>query len=258
MAIGTKKREIVFIDEEKCNGCGLCTPNCAEGAIQIIDGKARLVADNLCDGLGACLGHCPEGAITIITREANDFDEQAVEKHLGHKPTGSHEHLKINSMEEHMKEHLSGGCPSARVLNLDEHRSHSKKNALEELEKRPSQLSHWPVKLALIPPTAPFLRGRELLIAADCVGVAYPEVHDGLLEGKSIAIGCPKFDDVEFYTNKLVEMIKHGGITGITVVHMEVPCCGGLNYIAQQAVEKAGSDIPLKAVVIGIRGEKLL
>lgn len=258
MATKARVRQIVQIDEEKCNGCGLCVPNCAEGAIQIIDGKARLVADNLCDGLGACLGHCPEDAITVIERAAEDFDEKAVEKHLGHKG-GHHEHHHheenmSKTAREHMHAHMSGGCPGARVMNLQEERKASEGAARQ---RTPSALAHWPVKLILIPPHAPFLRGKELLLTADCVGVAHPELHNELLAGKAIAIACPKFDDAEFYIERLTDIVRESGITGIKVVHMEVPCCGGLNHIASEAVKNAGSDIPVERVVIGIRGDQL-
>jgi len=257
MTTKAKVRQIVQIDEEKCNGCGLCVPNCAEGAIRIIDGKARLVADNLCDGLGACMGHCPEDAITITERAADEFCEKAVEKHLGHK--GKHGHEEENmprAAAEHIHAHMSGGCPGARILDLNqEHKTGAPRN--ESRKRAPSRLSHWPIKLMLIPPNAPFLRGHELLLTADCVGVVHPALHDELLEGKAIAIACPKFDDVEYYLEKLTEIVKNSGITGITVVHMEVPCCSGLNSIARKAVENAGSDIPVKNIVIGIRGDQL-
>lgn len=257
MATRTRVRKIVHIDEDKCTGCGLCIPNCAEGAIQIIDGKAKLVADNLCDGLGACLGHCPEGAITIIEREAEDFDEEAVEKHLGHKE--KHGHFKENmprAAADHIRAHMSGGCPSARVMTLDDKVCDEDTPQTTRPRNR-SRLEHWPVKLILIPPHAPFLRGKELLLTADCVGIAHPDLHNELLGGKAVAIACPKFDDAEFYIDRLTDIVRESGITGITVAHMEVPCCGGLIHIARQAVKNAGSNIPVKTLMISLRGENL-
>lgn len=256
MTTKSSLREIVLIDEDKCTGCGDCIPSCAEGALQIIDGKAKLVADNLCDGLGACLGTCPEDAIRIVEREADEFDDEEVEKHLDHSENHSHHDQNRHNaaMKEHMQAHATGGCPGARMMDLQEETK--PEQAGGPRERQASQLSHWPIKLILLPPEAPFLRGKELLLAADCVGVAHPEMHSELLKGKAIAIACPKFDDTEFYIERMTEIVKHSGITGITVAHMEVPCCHGLNQIAEQAVKNAESDIPVKSIMIGIRGDQ--
>lgn len=217
-------RKIVRIDEEKCDGCGLCVPACPEGAIQIIDGKARLVSDTYCDGLGACLGHCPKDAITIEEREAEPFDEEAVQAHLE---------------TEH---HIAAACPSAQVMQF----------------KVPakSELAQWPIQLTLVPPQAPYLNNADLLIAADCTPFAYPQFHQDLLKGKTILIGCPKLDDVQFYIEKLAQIFSHNNIASVTVAHMEVPCCFGLTYIVKEALSQAGKDIPVEDITISIRGEK--
>ncbi len=237
------KRKIVLIDEEKCNGCGLCVPNCAEGAIQMVDGKARLIAENLCDGLGACLGECPEGAIAIIEREADAFDEHAVERRLreiGREPAPAHGHH-------------GGGfvCPSARVVTTDR-----AAGAGAPAGEVGSELTHWPVKLQLVPPTAPFFRGRELVVAADCAPVAFGDFHRRFLRGAAVVIQCPKFGEQGFVLDKLAGIMAEGGITGVTVVRMEVPCCGGLSWAVQKALQQSGRrDLPLREVVVGVRGD---
>ncbi|SHJ56133.1 4Fe-4S binding domain-containing protein [Malonomonas rubra DSM 5091] len=251
-------REMVKIDEDKCDGCGLCVPACAEGAIQIINGKAKLVADNLCDGLGACLGDCPQGAITIEKREADEFDEVAVEQHLKEigreetvrqhpaSPAGGCPSAQVKSFTP-----PTGGCPSAKLMNF------SKQEAADadQAGQRPSELCQWPVLLNLVPPTAPFLEGKELLLAADCGPFAYADFHKDILKGRSVVVGCPKFDDTQLYIEKLSAMIKAGGISKIVVAHMEVPCCSGLIAIAKQAIEKSGIDMPLEMIKIGIQGD---
>jgi len=229
------KRNIVKIDEEKCNGCGLCVPACAEGAIQIINGKAKLIADNLCDGLGACLGDCPQDAITIEQREADYFDEQAVTAPQSAVKAPVH----------------GGGCPSAQALKL----SPPKNSVAAKTETGPSQLGNWPVQLKLVPPSAPFLAGADLLLAADCVPFAYPDFHQKYLAGKTLLIGCPKLDDVEAYVEKLTAILSQNDIQRLTVLHMEVPCCTGLLSLARQALAASGKDIPFEAVTIGIKGD---
>ena len=204
-------RKIVRIDEELCDGCGQCIPKCAEGALQIIDGKARLVSDNYCDGLGACLGHCPQGAIHIIEREAKAFDEEAVHVHLTHK-----------------KRSPSPGTSSLR---------------------------QWPVQLNLVPSKAAFFDDHDLLVIADCVPLAYPNVHGSLLSKKSVVMGCPKFDDAQGYVKKLAAILKNNNVRSITVAHMEVPCCSGLLWIVKKAIEASGKQIPFERQVITIRGE---
>lgn len=239
-------RKIVKIDEDKCNGCGVCVPGCAEGAIKIIDGKAKLVADNLCDGIGNCLGTCPLDAIEIIEREADEFDEEAVENHLEvTKP-------KVSAPK--------GGCPGTRAMSLNRKplvTSRRKKVEAKDVEVniRP-QLGQWPVQLKLIPELASFYDNKELLITADCVPFAYPNYHLELLKGRSVAIGCPKLDDVEFYIEKLTRIIKMNNVTKVVVAHMEVPCCNGIVYAAKEALNRSGKDIGYEDVTIGIDGMK--
>ncbi len=252
-------REIVKIDEEKCNGCGDCVPGCAEGAIQIIDGKAKLLAENLCDGLGACLGTCPMDAITIEKRAADEFDEEAVEAHLGkaHAPQaaaaahgGGCPSAAIRSFEAPKPAHHGGGCPSSRLMNFDQ-----KAEAEQESGSRQSQLRQWPVQMSLVPPTAPFLKNSDLLLAADCAPFAYADFHKDLLKGKALLIGCPKLDDGKAYLEKLTAMIQQNDLQRLTVVHMEVPCCSGLIAIAQQAIAASGKDVPFETIRIGIQGD---
>jgi len=233
-------RNIVKIDEKKCNGCGLCIPACAEGALQIIDGKARLVKDIYCDGLGACLGKCPQDAITIIQREAEEFDEKAAEEHVKKRHTVRPTHV---------------GCPSAKTMQLE--REHEEKPSAKQTEKRQSRISNWPYQLKLIPPNAPFLKNADLLIAADCVPFAYSDFHEDILKNRTLAIGCPKLDDATLYRNKLAEIFRLSNIRSVTVVNMEVPCCFGLHRLVQEALELSGTKIPLRQETISIKGEKL-
>lgn len=234
------KRKIVKIDEEKCTGCGLCIPSCAEGALQIIDGKARLVKEIYCDGLGACLGHCPEGAITIEEREAEAFDEEATEKHL--------EEVKKSETKD-----LACGCPGTTVQSFKERRT---PNTGHGSRKTESELTHWPIQLMLVPVGAPYLKDADLLIAADCVPFSYPDFHQDFLKGKVLVIGCPKLDASTIYEEKLAEIIKANNIKSITVLHMEVPCCFGLSQIVSEALRMSGSkNIPLKEITIGIKGD---
>jgi len=258
-------REIVSIDEELCNGCGECVPACAEGAIQIIDGKARLVSDTLCDGLGACLGHCPQGAIKIEHREAAAFDQAAASHHVAalKAPSGAtqsgNSKSGADSGVEHTTEHAHTGCPSARFAQFDrstpqgdmQPQASGSAHGSEEV----SELMHWPVQLRLLPPTAPVLQGARLLIAADCVPVAYAGFHSELLRDHAVVIACPKLDDPSGYIEKLTEMIRHNDLAEITVARMEVPCCGGILRMVLQARELAESDVPVNDVLISIRGE---
>jgi len=229
-------RKIVKIDEEKCNGCGACVPACAEGAIQIINGKARLISEEYCDGLGACLGECPQGAITTEERAADEFDEEAVKHHLE---------------KEQVKEELPCGCPSATVAQFG-------RREMPEVAvgiPRPSMLSQWPVQLTLVPPGAPFLQGADLMLAADCVPFAYAGFHQDFLEGRALLIACPKLDDFQAHLEKLTEILRRSDVKSLTVVHMEVPCCFGLVHMAKQAIRLSGKDIPFKEINIGIRGD---
>jgi len=231
------KRSIVKIDEEKCNGCGLCVPSCAEGALQIIDGKAKLVSEIYCDGLGACLGECPQGAITIEQRTAEEYDEEATKTHL-------------ESMTE--EEELACGCASANVAQFVE-----TETPADEMVSRRSLLGHWPVQLTLVPPTAPFLQDSDLVIAADCVPFAYPGFHQDFLKDHALVVACPKLDDFQAHLAKLTEVLKQSSVKSLKVVHMEVPCCSGLVHMAKQAIQQSGKDIPMEEVTIGIKGEIL-
>ncbi len=243
-------RKIVQIDQEKCNGCGLCVPSCAEGAIRIENGKAVLAADNLCDGLGACLGECPQDAIRVIEREADEFDEAAVA-----------EHLKVDGREPHAPHgkpatpppahHHGGGCPGSRAMSFA---PSSAPPAATEEGNRQSRLAQWPVQLHLVPVNAPYFQDADLLIAADCVPFAYGDFHKDFLAGKALVIGCPKLDDNNFYLQKLTELFRVSSIRSITVLRMEVPCCGGIVMAARQALAASGKEIPFQEVTIGIQG----
>lgn len=242
-------RKIVKIDEEKCNGCGLCIPNCAEGAIQIVDGKAKLVSDKFCDGLGACLGHCPEDAITVIEREAEEFDEKAVEIHLHKKQEAP---LRLHPQPQPKPQPEFAGCPSSRVLQFQVPKPRTESDPKESTV---SQLSQWPVQLKLVPVDAPYFEDADLLIAADCVPFAYANFHQDFLRGKALVVGCPKLDDIQLYKEKLTAIFKANSIKSVTVPFMEVPCCFGLVKATEDAIEASGKDIPFKKVKIGIRGE---
>jgi len=242
-------RKIVHIDQEKCDGCGLCAPSCAEGAIKIVDGKAQIAADNLCDGLGACLGECPQDAITIIEREADAFDEAAVEHHLQQQPFAPAQHQPA----QHQPAHHHGGCPGSRVASF----APAPAQGAPAAGAQPSQLAQWPVQLHLVPVTAPYFQNADLLITADCVPFAYADYHRDFLAGKAVVIGCPKLDDNNAYLAKLTELFRVSQIKSITVLRMEVPCCGGIVMAARQALVASGKEIPFREVVISIRGEAL-
>ncbi len=234
-------RKIVHINEEKCNGCGLCIPACHEGAIQIINGKARLIADKLCDGIGDCLGECPEGAIEIIEREADAYDEEAVKEHLA----------KRDGEEQSQDKHkIPCGCPGtlSRMFK-PQSESETEETAMEVK----STLRQWPVQLSLVPVNAPYFENAELLIAADCVPVAYGD-YQKLQKGKAVAIGCPKLDNGNFYVEKLSQILKANNINKITIARMEVPCCGGLNSIVNEALRISGKNIPVETKTISIQG----
>lgn len=243
------KRKIIKIDSEKCTGCGLCITNCAEGSLQIVNGKAVLVREALCDGLGACLGHCPEGALIIEEREAEEFDEHVVEERL----------KELKRAEEAKKGvaaapvHSGCGCPSANLATIKPVAPPAKGQG-----PTPSQLAQWPVQLALLPPTAPFFQDADLLVAADCVPFSYPDFHNDFLAGKSLAIFCPKLDNAEAHYAKLIDIFKKSTIKSVTALRMEVPCCGGLVAMVKGAIKESGRDIPFKEVVIGRDGKVLL
>jgi len=235
------KRKIVKIDEEKCTGCGLCIPNCAEGALQIVDGKAKLVKEIYCDGLGACLGHCPEDAITIEERESAVFDEKATEKHL-----------KDMKKKEKKSKDLPCGCPGTAVKTLKAQGSRLK---AEGKRKSESELVNWPIQLMLVPTEAPYLKNADLLIAADCVAFSYPDFHQDFLKDRVLLMGCPKLDAATIYEEKIAEILKLNNIKSITLLHMEVPCCFGLKQIVSEALRLSGKKIPLKEVTVGIKGD---
>jgi len=232
-------RKIIEIDEAKCTGCGQCVTACAEGALQLVDGKAKLVGDILCDGLGACIGDCPEGALRIIDREAEPFDEAVVQ-----------EHLAVTKRTGHLTP-LGSGCPGAATA------SWAAGGAQQEQEEAVSSLSHWPIKLRLVNPEAPFLKGSDLLLLADCTAAADPNLHTQLLRGRCVVMGCPKFDELEQYIERLSRMIEVAKPRSLTVAYMEVPCCRGFVYAAQQAIERASADIPLELVKIARNGQLL-
>jgi len=235
-------RKIVQIDEERCTGCGLCIPNCAEGALRIIDGKAKLLSDRFCDGLGACLGHCPEDAIRVIEREAEEFDEHEVESYLrkGH----GNEPLLPPAPQ------LST-CPSSRPIKLQP----LKEGNASAPSTATSTLSQWPVQWRLVPITAPYFENADLLLVADCVPFAYGGFHREFLKEKAVVVGCPKLDDVESYREKLAQILKGNSIRSVTILFMEVPCCFGLVKMTEDAMAAAGKRIPLRRVKIGIRGD---
>jgi len=255
-------RKIVRIDEEKCDGCGECIPSCAEGAISLVGGKARLSSDALCDGLGACLGECPRGAITVEEREAVAFDEEAVKAHLlsmGEQVTHRNPHPRpgaprLTVVPDAGPAPQGGGCPGSRPMVMPR-RPAGLAVAAGPTPSGESQLAQWPIQLHLVPPTAPYFRGADLLVAADCVPFAYARFHDELLAGRALVVGCPKLDDLGAYVNKLGEIVARNDLRSVTIVRMEVPCCGGISMAARRAVESSGKPIPVRDVVIGVDGE---
>lgn len=240
-------RKIIEIDDELCDGCGQCVPSCAEGALQIIDGKARIVADKLCDGLGACMGDCPNGALKIIERDADEFDEEAVE-----------EHLAASSEKKTEEPALACGCASQQIQSF----TAASACACMGSDSAPaatakSALSNWPIQIRLIPPHAPFLKNADLLILADCTAAAYAGLHSEMISGKTVMMGCPKLDDKDEYIEKFTAIFAQAGIKSITVVSMEVPCCAGLPWLVKKALEGAKAEIPTTEIVISVRGEVL-
>ncbi|EFK08132.1 4Fe-4S binding domain protein [delta proteobacterium NaphS2] len=225
-------RKIIEIDEERCDGCGVCVPACAEGAIEVVNGKARVVAEKYCDGLGACMGECPNDALRIVEREAEDFDEAAVEMYLKDKTKDSDVPLPV------------GSCPGSQI----------QMRIPSDAENGASNLTHWPVQIHLVQPHAPFLKNADLLVAADCTTVACANFHRDYLEGKVVLMGCPKFDDVEAYIQKFIDIFDTAEIKRITVLVMEVPCCSGLPAMIQRAMAAAQKEIPMETLVISTRG----
>ena len=241
-----KLRKIIEIDEKLCDGCGQCVPSCAEGALQIINGKARIVSENLCDGLGACMGECPNGALKIIERTADDFDESAVEKHLSSQvPQAAPEPA------------MACGCPSQQIQSFSSPCAcgdNAGISAAAISTGKASALSHWPVQIRLIPAHAPFLKNADLLVLADCAAVACPALHADFLKGKIVMMGCPKFDDADEYIQKFTEIFTKAEIKSLTIVSMEVPCCAGLAWIVKKGLAGAGVDIPVVELVVGAQG----
>jgi ferredoxin len=250
------RRKVITIDEEKCNGCGACIPACPEGALQIIDGKARLVKVSFCDGLGACLGECPQGALIIEEQEVESYDEEGVIAHIqATSPELLEKHLA--HLREHADElpslHSNPGiaaCSSAQVLRWEEREGESGGAAATR-----SELRQWPIQLHLVPSDAPYFQGADLVLVADCVPFAYANFHADFMKGKAIAIGCPKLDDVDAYIDKVTQILTQANPKSLTVVHMEVPCCYGLVQIARWALKRSGKDIPIEDVVIAIAAD---
>lgn len=270
------KRKIIRIDEAKCDGCGLCIPNCPEGALRVIDGKARLVSDLLCDGLGACLGECPKGAIEVIERAAEKYDERKVMETMATKGTNTLKahlaHLRDHGQDEYLKEaedymkekgipnplaeegkkaHGAShcGCPGAREMSFG---GAEEEGAPAEVKSR---LRQWPVQLHLLSPQAPYFKKADVVLAADCVAYAYGNFHEEFLKGKALAIACPKLDsDQESYLEKIKALIEDAKINTLTVVTMEVPCCSGLLNLVKLALRQSSRKVPLKHIIIGIQG----
>jgi ferredoxin len=286
------KRKIIRIDEEKCTGCGDCIPNCPEGAIQIIDSKARLISDLFCDGLGACLGHCPEGAITIEEREAEPYDERKVMENVirgGLNVVRAHlEHLREHGETELLREAVKvltergfaqpgsngltqlspaaprqTGCPGSQSMSFGGGAARGIPASVDRRDdpaapSTPSELTHWPIQLHLISPQAGHFRSSHLLLAADCVAFSLSDFHANYLRGRKLAIACPKLDDgQEVYVEKIQSLIEDAGVKSIEVMIMQVPCCGGLVRLVQRALESSGRKVPAKFQVVGIQGNIL-
>ncbi len=243
------RRTIVRIDDEKCNGCGQCATACAEGAIAIVDGKARLISEVYCDGLGACIGDCPQGAITTEVREAEEFDQSAVDQHLTLQGKGHNEPVAAQSACPTPGPGFA--CPSAAAKSFGREPA----SAPGTVEPLASRLGNWPVQITLVPPTAPYLRGARLVIAADCTPFAFADFHRQFLAGRVLLIGCPKLDDTSFYREKLAQIIAPNDIEDIEVVYMEVPCCSGLVRVVRDALAAVGKSIPLTLTKVGIHGD---
>lgn len=273
------KRNIIKIDEAKCNGCGMCVPACHEGAIKIINGKARLVGDSLCDGLGACLGECPQGAIQIETRDADGYNEiealenimkqgkDAVAAHLKHLAdhgqmqyfNEANEYLRMKGNDMHHPENdkpMACGCPGSMTRDFRKQEHKAPAENIQALPATTSELQQWPVQLRLLNPRAPFFQDAELVVAADCVAFSYADFHRKFLKGKILIVFCPKLDDgLDEYIEKLAEIIKLNNIRSISIIRMEVPCCGGTVKVVEEAVLRSGKGVILKETTISLRGE---
>jgi NAD-dependent dihydropyrimidine dehydrogenase PreA subunit len=242
------KRKIIRIDDEKCNGCGLCVPSCAEGAIRIIDGKARLVAEKYCDGLGACLGECPENALSVIEAEAETFDADAAGKHVESQRSQKPEPIPAGPS-------LPCGCPSTLMQIFPPPAACRQANEPVSRTGPATALGHWPVQIRLVPPTAPFLKDADLLVAADCTPVACGRFHQDFLPGRAVLMGCPKFDDAQAYAERFADIFRSNDIRSVAVLVMEVPCCQGLPAIVRKGLSLSGKDVPLDVKIITTRGE---
>ncbi len=268
-----RTRKIIRIDEGKCTGCGRCIPNCPEGALQIIDGKARLVSELFCDGLGACVGTCPEGALTVEERPAEPYDENRVMANIvrcGSNTIAAHlRHLKEHGAQlyyeqavTYLLEHnipipednlspLPCGCPGTQMRTIERRVEHDN----NQLPTRQSQLSNWPIQLMLVPVNAPYLNQSNLLIAADCTGFVLPDLHERFLKGRILLIGCPKLDDARFYQEKLTRIFQENDIRSVTILHMEVPCCFGLVQLVRNALMASSRNINFQEITINIDGK---
>lgn len=238
------KRNIVSIDESKCNGCGLCADACHEGAIEIVNGKARLISDEYCDGLGDCLPECPEGAIEIIEREAVAYDEEKVQKKIEEKKRAEEDKLDMK------QEPLACGCPGSAARMIQRKTVEKKETPVVEEESRQSELRQWPVQLNLVNSRAGYFNNADLLVAADCTAYAYADFHKDFIKGRITVIGCPKLDDVDYYKDKLCDILANNNIKSITVVRMQVPCCGGIVKAVKTAMLETQVIVPYNEVII--------
>jgi ferredoxin len=278
--MGKNVRRIIEIDGSKCDGCGQCAEACHEGAIRIVDGKAKLVSDSYCDGLGDCIGECPRGAITFVEREAAPYDEEAVKRHLAARTSGGEEAEPLSGPAvsegtlpcgcpgttvrdlRGAPEEREKGCPGTAARSL-ERKGESPRKEQRAAEEAPrsamSELANWPVQLKLVPVNAPYLQGAHLVMAADCTAFAHPDFHVAFLRGPNrvCLVGCPKLDDAAFYQEKIAAIIEANATPSISVIYMEVPCCGGLKRLVENAVEQVGRDLDLRLVRVGIRGDIL-
>jgi NAD-dependent dihydropyrimidine dehydrogenase PreA subunit len=243
-------RKIIEIDEEKCDGCGQCVVACAEGALRIVDGKAKVVSEVFCDGLGACIGECPQGALKIAEREAPEFDEEAVKEHLGEKKAHEAHHAATEPC----------GCPSSNPMILRVGQGMPRAPTADEgrADRMPPELTNWPVQWRLVQPSMPFFKGADLLLSADCVPFAYRDFHGRFLKGRPVVIGCPKLDEQQAYLDKLTSLFKEASPRSVSVVMMEVPCCQGLMRLTMEALKRSGKDIPVRKYIVTIEGKVLV
>lgn len=253
-----KKRQIINIDENKCDGCGNCVTGCQEGALEIIDGKAKLVNEVFCDGFGDCIGECPTGALTIEERKAKEFDLNATKEHVRKKRGDEAVQDMLVAQEAHAQDHdheasPPKGCPGTKMKTMKKNKENNTNN--KNNTNIESQLQNWPVQIHLLPPEASYFENADLLVAADCVPVAYPNYHQDILKEKVVALGCPKLDKADAYVEKFADIIANNDLNSITIARMEVPCCGGLIHIIKEAIEQANSDLEIEIITVGVEGE---